>query len=312
MIIKYISAYISEKRQLAKDEIEYEKSILFDVYTLVLVFILGCNFLLNMVFLEQPIYAVVFLGMGLFMLCTILWPDRIRFNKHLLMLLFMFLGTVIFYCDIISGKNVMNYLSYISLTVAVAFFFDYDKDRYIVLTLVSIYVAFFFINIITDYSLMPSFHQHLSPVKEWYIRVYKVMEIAFCTFVGMYFIHRKEKMIIKYYVEKERLNDFINKTDKINFSDGLYELAMSKNSLFITYFKSQFPDYFDKILESCPNLVSSELEICALLKLNLSTKEIATATNTTVRAVENKKFRIRRKFNLPSETDLNLYMINSF
>lgn len=311
-MLRYISFYISEKRQLAKNEIEYEKSILFDIYTLVLVFILGCNFLLNFFFLEQPVYATAFLGMGLFMLCTILWPDRIRFNKNLLMLLFIFLGLIIFYCDIISGKDVMNYLSYISLTVAIVFFFEYGKDRYIILLLVGIYMTFFLINIITDYSLLSSFHQNLSPVKEWYIRVYKVMEITFCTFVGMYFIHRKEKMIIKYYVEKERLKDFISKTDKINFSDGLYELAMSKNSLFITYFKSQFPEYFEKILEACPNLISSELEICALLKLNLSTKEIALATNTTVRAVENKKFRIRRKFNLSSETDLNLYIINSF
>lgn len=311
-MLKCISSYIINKRKLSKDEIEYEKSLFFDIYTLVLVFILGSNVVLNLFFLDQPLYAGIFFVMGLFMLCTLLWPDKIRFNRYLLMLLFLFLGLVIFYCDIISGKGAMNYLSYISLTIAAAFFFDYDKDKYIIIMLVSVFIIFFLINITTDYSILPSIHQNLSPLKQWYIRVYKALEISFSTFVGMFIIRRKEKMIIKYYIEKERLKDFIKKTDRISLSDDLYELAMSKNSLFITYFKSQFPDYFEKILETCPNLISSELEICALLKLNLSTKEIAVATNTTVRAVENKKYRIRRKFSLPSEADLNLYMINTF
>lgn len=304
--------YIKEKRQLAADEIEYEKSLYFDIYTLVLVLILGCNVVLNVFFLNQPVYGGIFFGMVLFMLCTLLWPDRIRFNRYLLMLLFWFLGLVIFYCDTISGNGAMNYLSYISLTIAVAFFFDYDKDKYIIFMLVFTYIIFFLINIITDYSIFSSLHQNLSPVKLWYIRVYKALEISFCTFVGMYIIHRKEKMIIKYYIEKEKLNDFIKKTDKISLSNELYELAMSKNSLFITYFKSEFPEFFEKILEVSPNLISSELEICALLKLNLTTKEISIATNTTIRAVENKKHRIRKKINLPTETDLNLYIINNF
>lgn len=303
---------LTEKRRLAIDEIEYEKSILFDVYTLVLVFILISNFLLNLIFLDQPVYAAVFFGMGLFMLCTIFWPNRIRFNKNLLMLFFIFLGLVIFYCDTVSGRGVMNYLSYISLSIAVAFFFDYDKDRAIVFMLLGLYILFFLINLVTDYSILTFLQQNLSPEKQWYVRVYKVMEIGFCTFVGMYFINRKEKMVIKYYVEKEKMNDLIKKTDKINSSHNLYELAISRNSLFITYFKSQFPDYFEKILESCPNIVASELEICALLKLNLSTKNIATATNTTIRSVENKKYRIRKKLNLPSETDLTSYMIVTF
>lgn len=311
-MLQQISSYITEKRQLAKDEIEYEKSLFFDIYTLVLVFILGCNVVLNLFFLDSLWYAGIFFGMGVFMLCTLLWPDTIRFNKYLLMLLFLFLGFVIFYCDIVSGKEAMNYLSYISLTIAVAFFFDYDKDRLIVFLLVSTYIILFLINIITDYSLFSALHQNLPPLKQWYIRVYKALEISFCTFVGMYIIHRKEKMIIKYYIEKEKMKDFIKKTDQINFADDLYELAMSRNSLFITYFKSQFPGYFENILKDCPNLVASELEICALLKLNLSTKDIATATNSTVRAVENKKYRIRKKLNLSSEIDLNSYMIVTF
>lgn len=311
-MLKYISSRIEKKREEAKDEIEYEKSFLFDVYTLALVFLLSCNIFLNIFFLKQYVYAGLFGGLSLFMLSTLMWPDKLRFNKKLLSILFFFLGIIVFYCDIIGGVGCMNYLSYVSLTIAIAFFFDYSKDRYVIFFLISSYIVWFLINIITDYSLFLTYQSKLSLHEQWYVRVYKVIEISFCTFIGVYFISRKEKIIIKYHLEKERLNNLIKKTDKINFSGELYELAMSKNSLFITYFKSEFPDFFDKILKMAPNLVASELEICALLKLNLNTKEIASATNSTVRSIEGKKYRIRRKLNIPFETDTNLFIINTF
>jgi len=309
--MSYITSLITKKRDQAKNEMEYEKSILFDVYTLVLVFLLFCNVILNII-LYHPENCIIFGGFMLFMLSTLLWPDRIRFNTKLLLLLFFFLGIMIFYFDTISGKGCMNYLSYVSLTIAVAFFFDYIRDRWIIFTLIVSYLLWFLTNTMTDYQLSKIFSQNLSPLEERYVRIYKIIEISFCTFIGMYFIYRKERVLIKYYVEKEKLNAIIQKTDKINFSGELYELAMSKNSLFITYFKSQFPDFFDNILDAAPNLVSSELEICALLKLNLTTKEIATATNSTIKAIENKKYRVRRKLGISTETDINIFIINNF
>jgi len=309
--MNYITSLLSKKRDQAKNEMKYEKSILFDVYTFALVFLLFCNVILNII-LYHPENCIIFGVAALFMLSTLLWPDRIRFNPKLLMLLFFVLGIMIFYFDTISGKGCMNYLSYVSLTIAVAFFFDYIRDRWIIFFLIASYLVWFLINTITDYQLSKIFSQNLLPFEESYVRIYKIIEITFCTFIGMYFIYRKERVLVKYYIEKEKLNTIIQKTDKINFSGELYELAMSKNSLFITYFKSQFPNFFDNILAAAPNLVSSELEICALLKLNLITKEIATATNSTVKAIENKKYRIRRKFQISTEIDINIYIINNF
>ncbi len=309
--MNYIASILAKKRDLAKNEMEYEKSILFDVYTFALVFLLLSNVVLNVI-LNHPINCIIFGSFTVFMLSTLFWSDRIRFNPKLLMLLFFFLGIMIFYFDTISGEGCMNYLSYVSLTIAVAFFFDYIRDRWIIFFLVSSYLIWFLTNATTDYYLSKFYNQHLTALEQWYVRIYKIIEISFCTFIGMYFIYRKERVLVKYYIEKEKLNAIIQKTDKINFSGELYDLAMSKNSLFITYFKSQFPDFFDKILIVSPNLISTELEICALLKLNLSTKEIATATNSTIRAIENKKYRIRRKLNITSETDINLHIINNF
>src|SRR6218665_2039622 len=285
--MNYIASILAKKRDLAKNEMEYEKSILFDVYTLTLILLLICNIALNII-LEQYNSVIIFAIATLAMLGTLFLPDRIRFNSNLLFLLFFFLGFFIFYFDTISGEGCMNYLSYVSLTIALSFFFDHIRDRWFIFFLVVSYLIWFLTNAGTDYYLSQFLSVNLAPKQQWYVRIYKIFEITFCTFVGMYFIYRKEQALVKYYIEKEKLNAIIQKTDKINFSGKLYDLAMEKNSLFITYFKSEFPDFFDHVLRVSPTLISSELEICALIKLNLSTKEIAIATNSTVRAIENK------------------------
>ena len=309
--MNYIASILAKKRDLAKNEMEYEKSILFDVYTLTLILLLICNIALNII-LEQYNSVIIFAIATLAMLGTLFLPDRIRFNSNLLFLLFFFLGFFIFYFDTISGEGCMNYLSYVSLTIALSFFFDHIRDRWFIFFLVVSYLIWFLTNAGTDYYLSQFLSVNLAPKQQWYVRIYKIFEITFCTFVGMYFIYRKEQALVKYYIEKEKLNAIIQKTDKINFSGKLYDLAMEKNSLFITYFKSEFPDFFDHVLRVSPTLISSELEICALIKLNLSTKEIAIATNSTVRAIENKKYRIRRKLEINTELDINIYIINNF
>jgi DNA-binding CsgD family transcriptional regulator len=310
-MLRYVYSLFKNRKEL-EDEIEYEKSRLFDLYTFVLILILVCNSVLNYFFIEQLMYSVIFLGLSILMTSTFLLPNKIRFNKNRLILLFFFLGFVIFYCDIVSGEGVMNYLSYISLTIVLGFFFDYNKDKLIIFILISTYLTLFFINVVNNHSLFSSLHQHLSPQQQYYVRANKVLEISLCTLAGIYCINRREKLVIKLHIEKERLNELLKKTDKIAFYQDLYELAMSKNSLFITYFKSQFPDFFENILSAHPSIVSSELEICALISLNLSTKEIATATNSTIRSVENKKYRIRKKLNIPVDVDTSLYIINNF
>lgn len=44
--------------------------------------------------------------------------------------------------------------------------------------------------------------------------------------------------------------------------------------------------------------------MCAYLKLNMQTKEIATYRKISIGAVDNRKYRIRKKLNLLPETDL--------
>ncbi|WP_142018107.1 helix-turn-helix transcriptional regulator [Chryseobacterium aquifrigidense] len=52
------------------------------------------------------------------------------------------------------------------------------------------------------------------------------------------------------------------------------------------------------------NLSRSDLAFCALIWLGFSSKEIAQSISMEHRSVQTKKYRIRKKLNLESETDL--------
>ena len=76
------------------------------------------------------------------------------------------------------------------------------------------------------------------------------------------------------------------------------------DSSFIYTFEKIYPDFSKKLLAVCPQLVQTEVEFCALLKMKLSTKQIAQLTFIETRTVQNKKHRIRKKLNLPADVDI--------
>lgn len=59
-----------------------------------------------------------------------------------------------------------------------------------------------------------------------------------------------------------------------------------------------------------PDLSNNERMMCAYLKMNLSTKEIAPLLNISVRGVETIRYRLRKKFGLEREDNLTDYLTN--
>lgn len=86
--------------------------------------------------------------------------------------------------------------------------------------------------------------------------------------------------------------------------DEILRLAKENSPRLLSKFKSLYPDFFEKLAEIQPNLQNSELIFCIYLKLNLSTKEVATYTFVTPKAVQNRKNRIRKKLNIASSVDI--------
>ncbi|MCX6268772.1 MAG: triple tyrosine motif-containing protein [Bacteroidetes bacterium] len=65
-----------------------------------------------------------------------------------------------------------------------------------------------------------------------------------------------------------------------------------------------------KLKTHCPDLTPRELSLCAYLRMNISSKEIATLMNISARGVEISRYRIRKKLRLNREANLTDFMIN--
>jgi hypothetical protein len=68
--------------------------------------------------------------------------------------------------------------------------------------------------------------------------------------------------------------------------------------------------FFRTLKERFPTLTSHDLRLCAYLRLNLSTKEIAQLTGNTIRGVEVARYRLRKKIYLPANQNLSEFMLN--
>lgn len=69
------------------------------------------------------------------------------------------------------------------------------------------------------------------------------------------------------------------------------------------------PDFYSRILIKHPDLTKSELKLCALLRLNLDSKEIASILCQEYDSVRVSRTRLRKKLNLANETNLVNYLI---
>ncbi len=76
--------------------------------------------------------------------------------------------------------------------------------------------------------------------------------------------------------------------------EELITLAQNNDKYFHLKFSKLFPKFNQQLLDINAQLTQSDLEYCALIKLNLSTKEIAQYKNVTVNSVVSKKYRIRK------------------
>ena len=74
-------------------------------------------------------------------------------------------------------------------------------------------------------------------------------------------------------------------------------------------FNNADKDFLKKIKSHHPSLTSNDLRLCAYLRLNLSSKEIAPLLNISTRSVEVKRYRLRKKLNLKHDSNLMDYIL---
>ena len=80
-------------------------------------------------------------------------------------------------------------------------------------------------------------------------------------------------------------------------------------SVFKEAFDNADKDFLKKIKLAHPLLTPNDLRLCAYLRLNLSSKEVAPLLNISVRSVEIKRYRLRKKMDLSHEQGLVEYIL---
>lgn len=81
-------------------------------------------------------------------------------------------------------------------------------------------------------------------------------------------------------------------------------------NVFVDAFNNADKDFLKKIKMAHQTLTPNDLRLCAYLRLNLSSKEIAPLLNISVRSVEIKRYRLRKKMDLPHEQGLVEYILS--
>jgi tetratricopeptide (TPR) repeat protein len=97
------------------------------------------------------------------------------------------------------------------------------------------------------------------------------------------------------------------------FSTLLKSLDSNKNFDHFQEFDIRFTgvheSFYQNLVALSSELSPNELRICALIRLNLSSKEIAQLTGKTSRTIENARFGIRKKLNLDSDENLQQFLM---
>jgi len=84
-----------------------------------------------------------------------------------------------------------------------------------------------------------------------------------------------------------------------------------KNDLevFNLHFNEGHDNFIQKLRQKHPDLTPNDLRLCAFLRMNLMSKEIALLLNLTPRSVEVKRYRLRKKLDLNTEDNLTNYLL---
>ncbi len=111
---------------------------------------------------------------------------------------------------------------------------------------------------------------------------------------------QKEQLGTRY--PDKYFNHIISKIDKNITSHDDWQL-------FETNFERAHEQFLTKIKEINPQLTPGDLRLCAYLRMNLYSKEIAPLLGISVRGVENHRYKLRKKLHLSPEENITDYIL---
>jgi len=127
-------------------------------------------------------------------------------------------------------------------------------------------------------------------------------------------IARKNEILNETKQQLEKLQEKVGKNSKMQLQSLIHTINTDMKlqqdwSQFKLHFDQVHSGFLEKLKKIEPDLTQSNLRLCAYIRLGMTTKEIATLLNISPAGVEKSKYRLRKKFNLDSETSLYDYFI---
>lgn len=97
---------------------------------------------------------------------------------------------------------------------------------------------------------------------------------------------------------------------KVNAFISQYQSGDKTNSVLLMNIEDKNNEFLQRLITIHPKLTQGERYLAALLRVNLSTKEISMLTGTTPKTINMNRYRLRKALNLSSEEDLTDYLQN--
>ncbi|MEO9964345.1 MAG: tetratricopeptide repeat protein [Reichenbachiella sp.] len=112
---------------------------------------------------------------------------------------------------------------------------------------------------------------------------------------------------------ENQVKEIMTKNNDHEFRKILHTIRMNKSlkkdwENFNNYFSNSHSEFYERLSSLNDKLSNHEKRVCALIKLNLSNREIATILNIENRSAIMIKYRIKKKIGLEEHNDLNRYV----
>jgi DNA-binding CsgD family transcriptional regulator len=129
-------------------------------------------------------------------------------------------------------------------------------------------------------------------------------------------IIQKNKFLIKLIEELQRIqsstDDQTVKSKMISLKKRIQKEIDDKqqNRVFETYFDEVHNEFFNRMKDKYPDLSPKDLRLCAYIRMDISTKEIASLLNISYRGVEINRYRLRKKLDIERDVNLPTFLSN--
>lgn len=132
-------------------------------------------------------------------------------------------------------------------------------------------------------------------------------------------LSQRSQELISYVLQEQQRNAFLvelkERLEQSDPSDSrllrLIDGQLSQEDRwkhFILLFEHLHPQFFSRIQAAYPTLSAHDLRLMALLKLNLSTKEIANLLGISPQSANTARYRLRKRLNLEAEASLEAFL----